>query len=76
MILNPSLKTFRRFHGATAEELVALEEQSASRLSPVLAVSRGNTKPILYDAVAGKTADQSKWIMQIHDHGDWLTGQT
>ena len=66
-----SLKSISQVHGATADELVAWAKSlPAAGYRPYWLSVRGNTKPILYDALASKTADQSEWIMQFYDHAD------
>lgn len=68
---NASLKNISQVHGATAEELVVWAKGlPAIGCRPYWISVRGDTKPILYDALASRTPDQSEWIMQFYDHAD------
>lgn len=65
-----SLKNISQVHGATAESLVAWTKTLPAGYRPYWFSVQANTTPVLYDALATKTADQSEWIMQFYDHAD------
>ena len=67
---NPSLKNISQANGVTAEELLTWSSTLPAGYRPYWLSVRGNTRPILYDALASRTPDQSEWIMQFYDHAD------